>query len=186
VQIALERGSARAADLRRRSEQIGRGHQPIDLRRIVHHEKEAAAPVLGQIERHREQPVGERTPPERAAPHALLLGGVAEAPHAVEEVEHLDTAGERLDLAVRGEDQAQVAAPEGRARVRRVRRRRRDGQRLIGERPRPVVHVDDVDEHAPLLDQRDGLQTVGQAAEAADAVSGGAYRMASAWAGGRS
>ena len=96
----------------------------------------------------------------RACPDGELRRRVEHPPAAVGEGERLDAAGEELDLLVRAQDQADVAAGAGRPRVARrraqgTRRAARDRRRLgrrsppaRAPRPGPPSDVDDLGELA--------------------------------------
>ena len=90
-------------------------------------------------------------------------------PRGVAKTEHLDAVREDLDLVRRAEDDAEVAVAGGRERVRAIRGGARDVETRVGVAlAPPTLHVDDVEDGAVAVDEKQRLEPVAHAVEALD------------------
>ena len=161
------------------------GDQAADgVRGLRDDDEQAALALLGEVEGRLEEDAGERGVAHRAFPQGELRFGVEHAPAAVGEDEGLDAAGEDLDLLVRAEHQADVAASACRHRVERegactgdrragsekaleVGRRRFLRCECLAQAPPP--DVDEVGELALLVDEEEGPPAVAEPVQALEA-----------------
>src|SRR6202140_1593884 len=135
---------------------------------IVEDDEQSSTPSLREVERDRKQPVRQVLVPQRLFPDSILLDGVRQMPAPVKEAEHLRAVRENLDLSVRGQNQADVATAQRRAVMCLIAPRAWDWKFEIGERPRPLRDVHQLDHQTGAIHQCYRAQSIADSMKASN------------------
>ena len=153
-----------------REDVVGRDQPADGGLRVGDHDEEAAVATLGEVERGLEEDAGQDRVGDGVFPDRELRRRVEDPPPAVREGERLLAAGEQLDLVVRAQDQADVAAGAGGPRVGDVGPGAGDVRPpRAGELARPPLDLDDLGELALPIDEEERPRAVAEPMDALEA-----------------
>src|ERR1700692_1522866 len=135
---------------------------------IVEDDKQSPTSSFSEIERDGKQPVGQFLVPQCFFPDSILLDGVRQMPAPVKEAEHLRAVRENLNLSVRRQNQADVAPAQRRAVMCFVAPRAWHWKFELGERPRPLRDVHQLNHQACAIYQCYRAQSIADSMKASN------------------
>src|ERR1700688_611631 len=106
--------------------------------------------------------------PKGLFPDSILLDGIRQMPASVKEAEHLGAVRENLDLSVRRQNQADVATAQRRAVMRLIAPRAWHWEFEIGERPRPLRDVHQLNHKTRAIHQCYRAQSIADSMKASN------------------